>query len=155
VAAIIEFLAVLYLETDYMLLEAGEFKMTAEQQRQQIETRTRKIPLSRSSANTTRRSSASSSGWARTWGRIRHILYLVLGVLGPWHGKGIGYRLMTEVTGWAQSHDIRRMELNVDARNTGAIELYKKMGFQVEGVRRKARRFGDVLVDEYWMGRLF
>ena len=61
---------------------------------------------------------------------------------------------MTAVTDWAQSHEIGRMELNVDVRNTGAIERYEKMGFQVEGLRRRARRFGNLFVDEHTMGRL-
>jgi hypothetical protein len=39
--AIVEFLNVLYLETEYMLFEDGEFTVTSEQQRKQIETRTK------------------------------------------------------------------------------------------------------------------
>ena len=68
--------------------------------------------------------------------------------------RGIGFRLMTEVTDGAESHAIGRMELNVDVRNTGVIALYEKMGLQVKGLRRRARRFGDLFVDEHTMGRL-
>lgn len=153
-SAIIEFLNVLYLETDYMLFEAGEFTMTAEQQRQQIVTRAKEgtgvILLCVQDAKIV----GILFGMRSHLKRIHHILYLVLGVLSQWHRQGIGYRLMTEVTDWAQSHAIGRMELNVDVRNTGAIELYEKMGFQVEGLRRRARRFGDLFVDEHTMGRL-
>jgi RimJ/RimL family protein N-acetyltransferase len=153
-AAIIAFLNVLYAETEYMLFEAGEFKMTAEQQREHIVTRNREgtgvIFLCERDSKIVGILFASRSNFKR----IHHILYLVLGVLSQWHRQGIGYRLMTEVTNWAQSNAVGRMELNVDVRNTGAIELYKKTGFQIEGLRRKARRYDDRFVDEHTMGRL-
>ena len=152
--AIIEFLNVLYLETDYMLFEADEFTMTAEQQKQQIVTRAKEgtgvILLCVQDAKIV----GILFGMRSHLKRINHILYLVLGVLSQWHRQGIGYRLMTEVTDWARSNSIGRMELIVDVRNTGAIGLYEKVGFQVEGLRRRARRFGDLFVDEHTMGRL-
>jgi ribosomal protein S18 acetylase RimI-like enzyme len=152
--AIVEFLNVLYLETEYMLFEDGEFTVTSEQQRKQIETRTKEgtgvIFLCLREAKIV----GILFGMRSNLKRICHTLYLVLGVLREYHRQGIGCRLMTEVIAWAESREIRRMELNVDVRNTGAIELYEKMGFQVEGLRRRARRFGDVFVDEHTMGRL-
>jgi ribosomal protein S18 acetylase RimI-like enzyme len=45
---------------------------------------------------------------------------------------------------WAKEQGyIRRVQLEVIARNTGAIRLYERLGFETEGVRRNAYRLTD------------
>lgn len=53
-------------------------------------------------------------------------------------GKGIGTRLMAEAEKVAKERGARRMELEVFSRNVNAIKLYEKLGYEVEGVKRKA-----------------
>lgn len=82
----------------------------------------------------------------------RHVVRLGVTVCVGWRGKGIGTRLMQEAIRWAQRHnEIRRIELEVLARNTGAIALYSRLGFRVEGRGIEAVRKGDDYLDCYWM----
>jgi RimJ/RimL family protein N-acetyltransferase len=68
----------------------------------------------------------------------------VLGIalLQPFRGKGIGTKLIRPALAAARAFGLHRVELTVREGNTGAIELYRKVGFEIEGVQRDA-----VLVD--------
>ncbi|WP_392396641.1 MULTISPECIES: GNAT family N-acetyltransferase [Paenibacillus] len=39
--------------------------------------------------------------------------------------------------------------------NERAAALYKKMGFEIEGVKRNSIRMDGKYVDEYYMGKIF
>ena len=53
-----------------------------------------------------------------------------------YNGRGIGTRLFKEVEKWAKLHDVWLLELTVMAHNTRAQTLYKKAGFEKEGVKK-------------------
>jgi RimJ/RimL family protein N-acetyltransferase len=42
---------------------------------------------------------------------------------------------------------MRRIQLKVFARNTGALRLYHRLGYEVEGTRRQAIKIGDSYED--------
>jgi ribosomal protein S18 acetylase RimI-like enzyme len=65
-----------------------------------------------------------------------------LGLLPQFRGQGIGTRLIKKALAAARAFGLHRVELTVRESNAGAIELYKKAGFAIEGVQRDA-----VLVD--------
>jgi ribosomal protein S18 acetylase RimI-like enzyme len=65
-----------------------------------------------------------------------------VGLLPQFRGRGIGARLIQTALAAARAFGLHRVELTVREHSTGAIALYKKAGFEVEGVRRDA-----VLVD--------
>jgi RimJ/RimL family protein N-acetyltransferase len=70
---------------------------------------------------------------------IRHAVTLGMSMDQDWRGKGIGGQLMARAIEWAKSTgSIKRIELAVFERNTIAIHLYQKFGFEIEGKRRKA-----------------
>jgi RimJ/RimL family protein N-acetyltransferase len=69
----------------------------------------------------------------------RHIALIGIFVDEAARGKGVGLALMQQGIEWAKQNDtITRLELLVYARNTGAIALYEKLGFEIEGRRRNA-----------------
>jgi putative acetyltransferase len=69
----------------------------------------------------------------------RHSAVLGLSVRQGWRRRGVGTYLMTRAIRWAREGDVlSRIELFVYARNHGAIHLYERFGFQVEGRRRRA-----------------
>src|SRR6056297_1851960 len=75
-----------------------------------------------------------------------------LSVHKDYFGLGIGSKLMDQLMRWGQkSPVIKRMTLFVMHSNKRAINLYKKYGFQIEGVRRKAVRFEDGRVQDLIM----
>ena len=65
-----------------------------------------------------------------------------VGLLPQFRGQGIGTKLTKKALAAARAFGLHRVELTVREHNTGAIELYKKEGFGIEGVQRDA-----VLVD--------
>ena len=65
-----------------------------------------------------------------------------VGLLPQFRSQGIGTRLIRSALAAARAFGLHRVELTVREHNTGAIELYKKQGFEIEGVQRDA-----VLVD--------
>ena len=86
--------------------------------------------------------------------RQRHVATVVIGVLAKFQRQGIGRRFFAALDAWAQDHGVRRLELTVEATNTGAIALYTAAGFTTEGVRRDAMRVGGDFVDELYMAKL-
>ena len=53
-------------------------------------------------------------------------------------GQGIGKRLIAQALAAARAFGLQRVELTVRENNTNAIALYKKVGFEIEGVQRDA-----------------
>jgi len=74
---------------------------------------------------------------------------LGMGIMKKYRGLGIGKRLMEETISVARSRGLERIELDVYASNTIAINLYEKFNFHTEGRKQKARkideRYEDIL----------
>ncbi len=62
--------------------------------------------------------------------------------------------LLTELERWARNRHIHRLELTVVADNQRALSLYRKMGFEQEGVKRHSLLIHGQYVDEYYMVKL-
>ncbi|HYF76234.1 MAG TPA: GNAT family N-acetyltransferase [Symbiobacteriaceae bacterium] len=86
--------------------------------------------------------------------RERHKADLFLGVCQGYAGQGIGRRLLEAAEGWAREVGLHRLELTVMAHNARAVALYKRMGFEVEGVARHSLCVDGAWVDEIDMGKL-
>lgn len=87
--------------------------------------------------------------------RRKHAGQIGMAVRDDFQGKGIGTMLLhaaTEMTdNWL---NIQRLELDVFVDNEPAIKLYKKCGFEIEGIHKQfAYRDGEY-VDVYSMARL-
>lgn len=63
---------------------------------------------------------------------------LGMGLLPQFGGQGIGTKLIRSVLAAARTAGLHRVELTVRETNTGAIALYRKVGFAVEGLQRDA-----------------
>lgn len=69
--------------------------------------------------------------------------YLTIALREKYRGKGIGNTLMEKAEAYARSNGIRRMELEVFGENRNAIELYKKRGYEIEGIKKEAIQHED------------
>ena len=74
-----------------------------------------------------------------------HVGSLGMGVIKSHRGRGIGKRLIEATIERAFEQGMTRIELEVFSSNTRAIQLYKKFGFEHEGIKRRAR-----CVDDRW-----
>ncbi|MEN1968487.1 GNAT family N-acetyltransferase [Lentibacillus sp. N15] len=141
-------------ESPYMLHGAGERKTTVESMRKMITT----SAAGENSSILVAEEKGELAGYCLAMGgkanRIQHSAYIVIGILEAHHGKGIGTAFFTTVEHWAKSQDLRRLELTVTVENEAAIGLYKKAGFDVEGVKKDSLLIGGVFKDEYYMAKL-
>ena len=70
-----------------------------------------------------------------------------------WRGRGVGSALVAAATGWARSHGLHKLCLEVFAHNAAAIALYRRSGFVEEGRRvGQYRRASGELWDSIVMG---
>lgn len=86
--------------------------------------------------------------------RIKHIGYLVIGVLEVASGRGIGTKLLQRIDRWAEENDIYKLELTVMAHNDKAHSLYIRSGYNDEGIKKKSIRLNGKFYDEYYMGKV-
>jgi RimJ/RimL family protein N-acetyltransferase len=69
-----------------------------------------------------------------------HCGVLGIGIVEGFRGRGIGAALMRAAIDGAKKAGLTRVELTVRESNTSAIALYRKLGFEHEGVKRNAVR---------------
>jgi ribosomal protein S18 acetylase RimI-like enzyme len=98
-------------------------------------------------------------GWCDVLPKQRPI-YVRTGVLGmgllpQFRGQGIGTDLIRRSLAAARGFGFHRVELTVRENNTNAIELYKKVGFETEGMQRDATQVDGVYENLILMAVLF
>jgi RimJ/RimL family protein N-acetyltransferase len=82
-----------------------------------------------------------------------HVAELGLMVAESERRRGIGTALIDEAVKWARASGVTKLELHVFPHNEPAIALYRKLGFQEEGRRRRHYRIGGRYVDAILMAR--
>ncbi|WP_346210453.1 GNAT family N-acetyltransferase [Aeromonas salmonicida] len=87
--------------------------------------------------------------------RRKHVAGIGMGVRDDWAGKGVGSALMAAALDLADNWlNLRRIELTVYRDNDAALALYRKFGFEQEGLARGyAFRQGEY-VDALYMARI-
>ncbi|MBS7530067.1 GNAT family N-acetyltransferase [Hazenella sp. IB182353] len=58
-------------------------------------------------------------------------------------GYGIGKALLQASLKWADVHNIHKISLQVIATNEKAISIYKKHGFEVDGILKQDKKRSD------------
>lgn len=87
--------------------------------------------------------------------RTHHCANLGIGVLQKYSNLGIGKLLIDELLAYARgSESIAKIELQVRKDNQAAIRLYKKSGFEVEGISKRALFINDRFYDYIHMGQI-
>ena len=60
-------------------------------------------------------------------------VHLGISVASAARGQGVGTALMNAGEAWARAYGAERMDLGLDAANTGALRLYERLGYEVHG----------------------
>ncbi len=140
-------------ETTFMLYKKGERKTTIKQQRKNIQEGIKKGVLT-----FVLEDNKKLVGYV--WGNIftanrkKHCMYLAVAILQEYTGKGYGRKLMKTLEKQAINNGITRLELEVSKKNKFAISLYEKLGFEIEGVKRRAFLVNGNYEDELIMGKI-
>jgi RimJ/RimL family protein N-acetyltransferase len=86
---------------------------------------------------------------------LRHAAELGISIRQDWRNRGVGSQLIAAAVAWARASGVvKRIDLQVYARNQRAIHLYQKFGFEIEGCRRKAIYQDGEYLDDLVMGLL-
>ncbi len=101
-------------------------------------------------------------GWCNIRPDIRtgtgHVGLLYMGVLREYRNRGIGAKLLETSLEHAECvRGFESIQLEVYASNKRAIRLYRNFGFQVDGLRKKARKhkgkYEDILLMSKMLGK--
>ena len=97
-------------------------------------------------------------GWCDVTRKDRHVNghvgVLGMGIRRAWRGKGVGRALIKATIEAASAVGVTRIELHVHDDNAPAIALYKRAGFEREGLQRKAALIDGRFIDVLMMARL-
>jgi RimJ/RimL family protein N-acetyltransferase len=89
-----------------------------------------------------------------TYEGFEHTGMLGMGVLASVRNQGVGTALLRSAIDAAWQLGLMRIELEVFASNAPAIHLYEKLGFQVEGCKKRARILDSITDDIVCMALL-
>jgi RimJ/RimL family protein N-acetyltransferase len=141
-------------ETHFMAYELGERCTSIEEQRSSIASvmasHARTILVAEEGGNLIGFLAAVGEGLRRARRRVS----IIVGIRQSHVRQGIGQKLFEEIERWASANAIRRLELTVMTHNAGALALYRKVGFTIEGTRKDSLFVDEQFVDEYAMTKL-
>jgi len=86
--------------------------------------------------------------------RRKHCMSIAIAMLQDYSLKGMGTELMKELIKRGKDKGITRFELDVSTKNKIAINLYKKMGFIIEGERKNSYLINGEFDDDYIMAKI-
>ena len=97
-------------------------------------------------------------GWCdvtpKTHSTLSHSGVLGMGVASSHRGQGVGARLLGTTTEAALARGLTRIELTVRADNGAAIALYRRFGFEAEGLMQRYLMVDGVYYDALLMARI-
>lgn len=141
-------------ETIFRLYEPGEREITLDMQKENI----REVLGNDKSLLLVAEDEGELVGYLMAAGRnirrIAHCVHISIGILQSHTGKGIGTRMFEELEMWAGQNRIHRLELTVMENNVLGRKLYKKMGFELEGIKRHSLYVDGEYIDDIYMSKL-
>ncbi len=140
-------------ETSLMMYERGERTTSVAEQRDEII----RVLAAGNSTIIVAENVGELGGYVAASGgefnRVRHVAHVVAGVRQSFAGQGIGTQLFHVLDDWASSSGIRRLELTVRVDNAPAIQLYTRMGYEIEGTRHRSLCVNGQFIDELSMAK--
>lgn len=150
----ISLLSQIYDESEFTLYNPGEYLPTISSASQHLE----KYITSPTKAIYVAESDEQLVGYVfvntETYERTQHEAVVYLGVREYYQHQGIGQALINRIEAWALNHHIRRIEATVVTENINAIELFKGMGFQIEGELKDKLFINQKYYNEYVMAKI-
>lgn len=77
---------------------------------------------------------------------IKHTAVIGMGLLKEWRNTGLGTALLNKGIEWAKQNPLLEiLWLQVFSENTAAITIYKKAGFEIDGVQKRFFKTKDII----------
>ena len=89
--------------------------------------------------------------WAKYTDSFDYVGTIGSFILPKWRGCGIGRQLAIKTFQFARENGYEKIVLYIRAKNTGAIEFYKNLGFIQKGVLSKQVKIDGQYEDEIFM----
>ena len=140
-------------ETPYLYFEENERKTTHKEQIENIKDGIKKGYISLV-AEEDKKLVAYALGFTFEVNRRKHCMSIAIAVLQEFSRKGLGTQLLSELIEKGKAKGITRFELDVSVNNPIAINLYKKMGFVIEGERQQSYLIGGEFDNDYIMAKI-
>ncbi|MBE0519793.1 GNAT family N-acetyltransferase [Candidatus Bathyarchaeota archaeon] len=84
----------------------------------------------------------------------KHVGFLGILILKGFRRVGIGTVMINFMIKWGERQKgLERVSLTVFSTNKAAINLYRKFGFQIEGISKKQYKIEGKYIDEITMGK--
>jgi RimJ/RimL family protein N-acetyltransferase len=152
-AAILNYIAIIAHESDFLTFGPGEFEVTLEQEKELLDNwlaSERHLYLLGLIEDTIVASLTFSAGRRP---RVQHAGEFGMSVGKGYWGRGIGGLMLDRLIEWAKEMGvIKKINLRVRTDNERAIALYEKKGFLHEGTRSKEIYIEGRYYDHYYMG---
>lgn len=142
-------------ETDFLSYGKNDFYLTVEEERKflkEMSTKKTKLPFF-IAKDKKGEVVASGTCFPRKRKRFKHVADLGITVRKKHWGKGIGGTIMDLLIKDCIKLGIKKIELKVRVGNKVAIQLYKKKGFEIEGLLIKDVKIGRKYYDSVTMAR--
>lgn len=150
---ILDYLAVIGGESDFLTFGRGELQITEEEEQKIVrgfrEAENQLYILGLLDDEIV----AMLSFAARSRPRIRHTGEFGMSVRKEHWGQGIGSLMLDTLIAWGRGSDvITKINLHVRTDNASAIQLYKRKGFVIEGTISKGTYIDGHYFDQHHMG---
>ncbi|TYR81507.1 GNAT family N-acetyltransferase [Priestia megaterium] len=154
-AAMIAFYNAVAGETDFLSFGKNEFVMSLEEYERFIESACPENNAILIIATIDDEIASIASITSNQKKRYKHVGTLGIVIAEKYCGLGLGRKLMEELIDWAKLNETTtKIDLVTREDNARAIELYKKVGFEVEGRLRNDCYSNGVYYDTIVMGLL-
>ncbi|WP_029905828.1 GNAT family N-acetyltransferase [Prevotella sp. 10(H)] len=133
-----------YLRTsDYMCSYENEFNPTPEEEADWIKSHQKENSLLLVAVDNEKiLATFNATGYQNR--KMKHVAVLGISILEDWRGNGLGNILFESMISWAKKNpELEILVLETFSDNLTAINLYKKWGFTVDGVRKNYFRNGN------------
>ncbi len=149
--AFLDFLPATFLETDFLRYLPGEFSFTLEEETLFIKTRADDPKATLLLVECGGEVVACAGAERSSFRRFAHQVEIGMIVAQAYWGLGIGRKLLSTLSTWAEQMGLRKITLSVFAENHRALSLYESFGFEREGLLKEDHlrtdgRYGDTLV---------
>ncbi len=94
-------------------------------------------------------------GEVSNYNRTSHIMSINIGVLKQYHRSGAGRFLANKILEYVKLNQITRVEASIIKNNIPSLNLAKRFGFEIEGIKKNSIKIGNVYYDEYFLSKLF
>lgn len=85
--------------------------------------------------------------------QIKHLAEFGMMISSEYWGQGIGKALLELMENFARQIGIHKIEAKVRTSNERGLALYKKMGYTIEGTRKKAALVNGQFEDEFFIAK--